>query len=122
MRRFSKGDKVLAPYISRSLPIAEVEEVYDAVDGSQVLLCKYQKYQETSVFYRATDVEYIGDRRFLVSGSQIYRISNGEIVAESKNWARVLADFLETFEPAFPGHNVQTPASQTHDDWHALNE
>jgi len=88
VRRFAKGDKVLAPSISRRLPLAEVLEIYEAADGRQVLLVSYAEYPSaiSACFYPAEEIDYVGDRHFIVYGTQIYRVSNGEIVAESKNW------------------------------------
>jgi hypothetical protein len=125
MRRFAKGDKVLAPWISSHLPLAEVLEVYEAVDGHQALLIVYAASQQT-VFYGAESLDYVGDRKFIAAGPQIYRVSTGEVVASSDNWANIIADFLETFTPPFPGERqVDEPDSKTvtaaHEYWRNLN-
>jgi hypothetical protein len=118
VRRLAKGDKVLAPAMSRHLPIAEVLEVYENADGHQVLVVRYVKYPETTYFYPAQDLDYVGEKKFLVAGTQIYRVSDGRVVAESENWAQLIADFLET---SFPGE-ADTQSPVTHDEWSALNK
>jgi hypothetical protein len=103
VRRFAKGDKVLARCISRRLPIAEVLEIYESADGQQVLLVAYDECRERQTFALAEHTDYVGERKFIAAGTHIYRVSNGEVVAESQNWANIIADLLETFTPPFPG-------------------
>lgn len=115
VRRFAKGDKVLAPWVSRRLPLADVLEVYEAADGQQAVLVAYVETPELSYLFRAEGLDYVGERKFIISGTQIYRVSNGEVVAQSDNWANVIADFLETFTPPFPG-DVEAESPVAHDD------
>lgn len=122
MRRFEKGDKVLTPWISRWLPLGEVLKVFDSADGEQVLLVEYIESAQLQKLFPAAQLDYIGNRKFIALGVTIYRISNGEAVAESKNWAPVIADFLETFKPPFPGEAESQPEPiAAHDDWRELN-
>jgi hypothetical protein len=123
LRRFAKGDKVLGPWISRHLPLAEVLEVYEAADGQQALLVSYIERPVPPTLYRAEVLDYVGDRKFLAYGEVIYRVSNGEVVASSVNWANIIADFLETFTPPFPGDAEAEveDALQAHEKWRALH-
>jgi hypothetical protein len=121
VRRFAKGDKVLAPWISRTMPLAEVVDVYENAERNQVLLVRHIAHPESSYFYHAEHIEYVGDRKFLVIEGNIYSVSNGEVVAQSKLWANAIADFLETFTPLFSSE-AENDSPVTHDVWSALNE
>jgi hypothetical protein len=120
VRRFTKGDKVLAPWIAHSMPLAEVLEVYEATDGGQVLLVSYVINSGHRSLCHAEAIAYVGDRKFVVVDEGIYRVSNGEVVAQSRNWANIIADFLETFTP--PVDTDAETDSQAHEQWIELNE
>ena len=122
VKRFTKGDKVLAPCISRRLPLAEVLEVYEAADGQQALLIAYTESPLTPVFYGAGSLNYVGERKFIATGTEIYRVSTGEVVAASLNWANIIADFLETFTPPFPGERQVDEPDTAHENWRNLNK
>lgn len=120
MRKLEKGDMVLGEWTSRRLPLAEVKEVYETVEGKRAIEIAYVLQHGTDLV-AAENVVYVGDRHFIACETNVYRVSNGELVAVSANWARIISDLLENYHPEFPGNSESEP-NIAHGDWRALNE
>lgn len=94
MRRYLKGDRVLTPPVSLSVPLAQIVAAFEGIDGDQVLEVKPAAWPTVTRLHKADELTYVGDREFIEFDGSVYHVGTGAKVADSEFFSAALAEFL----------------------------